>query len=152
MRVLALFAAGFCGAVLCSMMGLPYCAVLSGSLLAVAVVLFLLRRPWFIRIGLVALGAAIGLIWSWSYVQREVHWTDAYDGRVRTLSMEAAAYSRATAYGTATTVSGSVDGHSFTAVLYGEPDLSLKPGDMVHLGRGRSLLRNARYGFYVASV
>ena len=132
MRVLALFAAGFCGAVLCNMMGLPYGTVLSGGLLTVAVILFLLRRPWFIRFGLVALGAAIGLIWSWSYVQREVRWTDAYDGRVRTLSMEAAAYSRATAYGTATTVSGSVDGHSFTAVLYGETDLSLKPGDMVY--------------------
>ena len=132
MRVLALFAAGFCVAVLCNMMGLPYSTVLSGGLLTVAVILFLLRRPWFIRFGLVALGAAIGLIWSWSYVQREVRWTDAYDGRVRTLSMEAAAYSRATAYGTATTVSGSVDGHSFTAVLYGESDLSLKPGDTVH--------------------
>ncbi len=132
MRVLALFAAGFCGAVLCNMMGLSYGVVLPCGLLALAVVLFLLRRRWFIRIGLVALGACIGLGWSWSYVQREVRWTDAYDGRVRTLSMEAAAYSRATAYGTATTVSGSVDGHTFTAVLYSEHDLSLKPGDMVH--------------------
>ncbi|MGO5115025.1 DNA internalization-related competence protein ComEC/Rec2 [Candidatus Avoscillospira sp. LCP25S3_F1] len=129
---MALFAAGFSGAVLFNMMGLPYGTVLSGSLLAVAVVLFLLRCPWSIRLGLVALGASIGLVWSWSYVQREVRWTDDYDGRVRTLSMEAAAYSRTTAYGTATTVSGVVDGHSFTAVLYGEYDLSLKPGDMVH--------------------
>lgn len=131
MRVLALFAAGLCGAVLYAMAGLPYVLAIPIGLLIVAMVLLVLRHPVSMRVGLVALGITVGLLWCWFYVQREAQWTHEYDGRVLTVTMEASAYSSSTEYGTATAVRGKLDGHAFTAILYGKNTLGLKPGDQI---------------------
>lgn len=131
MRVLALFTAGMCGAVLYAMAGLPYGIVVPVCFLAAAVVLLLVRRPISVRVGLVLFGVFAGLLLCRLYVQQEVEWANEYDGRVLTLTMEATAYSSNTDYGTATAVRGMLDGHTFTAILYGDHALQLKPGDQV---------------------
>lgn len=129
MRVLALFSGGFCGAVLWIMLGLPYTVAMPAGALVGAAILAALRRPVFLRLGLVLLGVGLGVLWCWSTVQEQTRWTSAFDGRVLTLSLEAASYSRDTDYGTSTTVRGVVDGHDFTAILYGPSELALEPED-----------------------
>lgn len=145
MRRLALFAGGFSGAVLAFGLGLPWTAVLPAGLGAAALILLFLRRGWSTRAALLCLGLAAGLLWARFDWQRSVAPLQALDGKVDTVSVEAAGYSRATDYGTSTTVRLELDGHTWEAVLYGGEKTKLRPGDTL-TGRVKFRTTGSFYG------
>lgn len=140
MRILALFAGGFGAAVLAFALGLGLLAmVLCGVVAAVAATsLFVLRKGWSKRAGILLLGVAGGLLWCSLYSSLHLRPLEVYDGVRMEITATAADYTKPGDYDSSTPVRVELDGKSYRAVLYGDMELDLEPGDRI---TGRAQLR-----------
>ncbi len=130
MRRLAWFSGGFCAAALAAALAWPAAWILAAAG-AAAGLCALLRRSWLPRAVILCLGLCAGCLWCGVWAARQLPALAAWDGRTAALTVEASGYSRATAYGTATDAVLTLDGHRHRAVVYGGPDVQLRPGDRI---------------------
>lgn len=135
MRWLAWFSGGACGAMLLFVCGLPpgwCCAVAAGLLTGTAVLIPARRtRPIGWRAVALLLGFCLGSTWAWLDYQKNVVPLEPLNGSTLVLEVTAREGSKETGYGTSTTVELSLNGTNCRALLYGDYDLRLHPGDRV---------------------
>ena len=133
MRILALFAGGFCAAALAFALGLGFPGMLlCGAVAAAAAAsLFVLRRGWSRRAAVLLIGLLAGLLWCGLYGWIHLRPLDAFDGVTLEVTATAADYTKTGTYGSSTTVHVELDGSSRKALLYGDADLRLEPGDRI---------------------
>ncbi len=109
-------------------------AVACAALFALAVVLLILRKPLARRLGVIALGLAMGFAWCGGYFS--VVYQPAVDaaGTETTLSASVCDFPRETKYGYSVTVRADLSGREVKTLLYLNADApSLQPGDRISL-------------------
>ena len=134
MRKLCLFTLGFTASAAACVFGLrgwPVCAAAAVFALLCAVGFALGGRKERIA-AIVALGAAVGLLWTTLYRTAVLGGVTDDLGQRETLRAQVLEYPRRTAYGRSVTVRIFRAGRSCRGVLYfDEPELSLTPGDSI---------------------
>lgn len=133
MRHLMLFSIGFSiaciiGAYLLSGIWLLYIAIV---FIALALVLFLLKRQPTAIAGMLLLGCVIGLVWNWGYDALYLDHARAYDGKTVQTQFEIVDYSYETDYGVVADGKCSLSGKSYRVRIYINEDTALRPGDRV---------------------
>ena len=135
MRWLAWISGGACGGMLLFVCGVPigWCAVAAAVLLAGMTVLLPFRRtrPAGLRLTALSLSFCAGLGWAWLDYQRHAVPLEPLNGSTRVMEVTACEGSGETAYGTATAVELTWNGVRYRALLYGDAELRLHPGDRV---------------------
>lgn len=135
MRQLAWFSGGACGAMSLFVLGLPpsWLFAAAAAFLAGTAVLLPVRRtrPIGRRAAALSLGFCLGLTWAWLDYRNNVVPVEPFDGSTLVLPVTAREGSRETAYGTVTTVELPLNGTNCRALLYGDYEFRLHPGDRV---------------------
>lgn len=103
--------------------------LLAGIFGIICVVLLLPRKDICSRIGVCALGAAVGFLYFWGFDQAVLSTARSLDGEDLVIEMEATDYSFHTGYGYAVDGKANIDGKRFSVRLYYPQEETLYPGD-----------------------
>lgn len=130
MRVLMWFTIGFAAACALSIylgLGIWLCILA----VALAGIMFALKKPAANVIAVVLIGVTVGMLWSAAYNRLYLDYAREYDGRKVHASAVVTDYSYDTDYGVAADAQTELGGRKFKLRLYYPEETSLQPGDRI---------------------